>query len=149
MNMKQYMDKDLHHLENVVKELAENVTRWDSDKVFEKAKEMFDAFSRRFSLEDFLLHQITVTTQLRPGIRKFLKRRRELRAILEDVLLLHVDEPDFRKDLGQVTEFVQKHIKYREEEFYPEVINRLPEADRACLAKSLEKRLNAEAVVLS
>ncbi len=37
------MDKDLHHLESMVKDLSANITHWDTDKVFEKAKEMFDA----------------------------------------------------------------------------------------------------------
>lgn len=147
MDMKQYMDKDLHHLERMIKELLDNITRWDSDRDFEKAKELFDAFSRRFNLEDYLLCKITPNISLRPGMEKFLKRRREIRAILENILLLHADEPDFRKEVSHVLEFVQKHIKYRENEFYPEVINRLSEADRDRMTKALESRLQAEVAI--
>ncbi len=141
MEMKQYMDKDLHHLESGVKDLSANITHWDSDKVFEKAKEMFDAFSRRFALEDYLLCKITPNAQLCPGIEKFLKRRRDLREVLENILTLHADEPDFRKEISHVIAMVEKHIKYRESEFYPHVIDRLPASDLERMEKALDERL--------
>ena len=143
MDMKQYMDKDLHHLESTVKELSANISSWDTDKVFQKAREMFDAFSRRFSLEDYLLCKIKPNKELCPGIEKFLKRRRELRTALENILLLHADEPDFRKEIQHIFEIVERHIKYRESEFYPHVINRLPAADLERMTKALEERVHA------
>jgi hypothetical protein len=141
MDMKQYMDKDLHHLESGVKDLSANITHWDTDKVFQKAKEMFDAFSHRFHLEDYLLCKITPNAQLCPGIEKFLKRRMELRAVLEDILTLHADEPDFREEIGLVIAMVERHIRYREIEFYPQVIDRLPAADLERMEKALAERV--------
>ena len=143
MDMKAYMDKDLHHLESGVKDLSTNITHWDTDKVFQKAKEMFDAFSRRFQLEDYLLCKITPNAQLCPGIEKFLKRRRELRAVLENILTLHADEPEFRKEISDVIAMIEKHIRYREIEFYPQVIDHLPAADLTRMEKALEARVQA------
>ena len=141
MDIKEFMDKDLQFIDSIVHELSENITRWDTDKVFEKAKEMFDAFSRRFALEDCLLCQIVPNVDIRPGIKTFLKRRLEFREKLEDILNLHVDEPDFREAISSVLESVHKHMKYREEEFYPQVINRLSAADLERMSQVLEKKL--------
>lgn len=141
MDVKKFMDKDLHHVESIVKELSENVTRWDTDKVFEQACVMFDLFSRRFALEDAILTKLKPCNDLQAGIKTFLKRRLEFREILESVFELHPDEPDFRKNIGKVLDGVHKHMAYREGEFYPQVINKLAPADLESLGEALEDGL--------
>ena len=143
MDIKEFMDKDLQFIKDVVQELSDNITTWDTDKVFEKAKEMFDLFSCRFSLEDSLLCQMTCSTDVKLGIKNFLKRRREFRERLEDILELHADDPEFRKAISSVLETVRKHMKYREEEFYPQVIDRLPATDLERMSQALKKKIDS------
>lgn len=106
-------------------------------------------FWRRFALEDFILCKLKLKADLKPAIERFLKKRREFREILEDILNLHVDEPDFRNEIGNLLDKVRKHMSYRENEFYPQVINPLSESDAKGISEALEDGLVLSAATVS
>jgi hypothetical protein len=141
MDVKRFMDKDLHQLETIIKDLSENITKWDTDKVYQQTMQMFGCFSRRFWLEDELLSKVTPSAEAKPTIDAFLKRRRGLRESLEGALKLHVDEPEFRTEVGAILKRVAEHAKYREQEFYPQFVDKLSPAESASLSEKLEDSL--------
>ncbi len=102
MDVKSYMNSDLKLIDGLVGELQDNITTWPSDKVLEKSGEMFDAFYRRFGLEDFILRHVKITSEMLPPLKNFLKVRIHFRENLENILMLHVDEPDFLAEMGHV-----------------------------------------------
>lgn len=95
----------------------------------------------RVDSKDCILSKLKPSAELQPGIKTFLKRRLEFRAILESVLNLHPDVPDFRKEIGNVMDGVHEHMTYREREFYPQVINQLSPANLNSISEALEDGL--------
>jgi len=96
------MNSGLKLIDGLVGDLQDNITTWPSDKVLEKSGEMFDAFYRRFGLEDFILRHVKITSEMLPPLKNFLKVRIHFRENLENILMLHVDEPDFLDEMGHV-----------------------------------------------
>jgi hypothetical protein len=141
MDVKAYMDDDLNFIDGLVSELEANINKWPSEKVMDRSKEMFDAFYRRFALEDFLLKHIKPSAEMQAPLKKFLDIRGEFRANLENILMLHIDEPEFLVEIGRVHKAVIKHMSYLKEEFDPNFLNKVAPEQMAQMSADLEKKL--------
>jgi hypothetical protein len=143
MDVKDYMQRDFQLLQKRVEDVRKSYQHQDPAKTMTQATEMFDAFSRRFALEDFLFSKIRPTGEMQPVIEKFLKRRRKVRESLEDLLMLHVSEPDFMKGIKELLDDSQAHLDFLHSEFHPGVIDKLPEEEMQNMANALEDRLHS------
>jgi hypothetical protein len=144
MDVKLYMNDDLKYIENLVGDLYNNITIWPSEKVLEKTSAMFGAFHKRFALEDFLLIHVKQTVAMQETVKGFLQKRTNFRENLENMLMLHVDEPDFRAAIGKVREAVSKHLLYLKEEFDPAFVDRISQSDMAGMSTDLEEKLRIQ-----
>jgi hypothetical protein len=141
MNVKNYMNEDLKFIDDLVIELNANISKWDSDKVLEKAGDMFDAFHKRFALEDFILRRVKRSVDMQKNMKTFLKIRGSFRENLENILMLHVDEPDFKTEIGKVHDEVAKHVVYLKTEFEPNFMDQISSDDMAHLSADLGKKI--------
>ncbi len=141
MDIKAYMEDDLNFIDGLVSELEANIAKWPSEKVLDRSSEMFDAFYRRFALEDFLLRHIKPSAEMQAPLKKFLGIRGEFRANLENILMLHVDEPDFLTEIGRVHKAVTKHMSYLKEDFDPNFFDKVAPEQMAKMSADLEKKL--------
>jgi len=141
MDVKSYMKSDLRFIDNLVGELQDNITTWPSEKVLEKSGEMFDAFYKRFGLEDFLLRHVKPSPEMMPTLKKFLQVRNHFRENLENILMLHVDEPDFLVEMGHIHKAIIKHMVYLKTEFDPNFFDQISSEQMAKLSADLEKKI--------
>lgn len=141
MNVKYFMNDDLKFIDDLVTALSAHITKWDSDKVLQKAGDMFDAFHKRFALEDFILRRVKRTAAMQANMQKFLKVRRDFRETLENILMLHVDEPDFKTAIGKVHEAVVKHVNYLKTEFEPNFMDQITSEDMEGLSTDLKSKI--------
>ncbi|MBK7748554.1 MAG: hypothetical protein IPI39_14990 [Candidatus Obscuribacter sp.] len=139
MDVKVYMSQDIQLIDDLVKRLQDHITKWDSDKVIEQAELIFDAFSKRFAIEDFLL-RLKTNRDMQDALVKFLKIRREFREKLETLLTLHVDEPDFHGQVIMLHQALLKHMAYLKAEFEPRFVDQVSAAQMATMASDLEQR---------
>ncbi|MBL0188021.1 MAG: hypothetical protein IPP97_20015 [Candidatus Obscuribacter sp.] len=140
MDVKVYMSQDIQLIDDLVKRLQDHITKWDSDKVIEQAELIFDAFSKRFAIEDFLLLRLKTNRDMQDALVKFLKIRREFREKLESLLTLHVDEPDFHGQVIMLHQALLKHMAYLKAEFEPRFVDQVSAAQMATMANDLEQR---------
>lgn len=140
MDVKEYMQRDFQLLEKRVADVAKAYEHQDPGKTMEKSTEMFDAFNRRFSLEDFLLGKIAVKPSMESSRKTFLTKRREVRERLEDMLMLHVSEPDFFKEIQKILKECEQHLEFLRSIFYPQFLDQLSEEEWSYLATALEDR---------
>jgi hypothetical protein len=108
----------------------------------QRASEMFEAFSRRFSLEDFLLSKIEGRKSSTDVLKTFLSRRRKVRDRLEDMLMLHVSEPDFLNEIRGILNECELHVQFLRDNFYPEFVDKLTPDQEQYVATALEDRLH-------
>jgi hypothetical protein len=144
MDVKAYMLEDLEFIDGLVKELRNHITKWSSDKVLEKSGDMFDAFYKRFRLEDFLLRHVRPSKDMELSLKKFLKVRNEFRENLESILMLHVDEPDFLMEIGKLHEAVLTHITYLKIDFDPNFFDKISAEQLSSMSLDLEKRIKMQ-----
>jgi len=144
VDVKKYMTEDLECIEDLLKELHDNIREWSDVKLLQKASIMFDAFHRRFALEDFLLRHVQPTEEMRAALKEFVKVRRAFREDLESLLLLHAEDPDFRAEIGKLLERVSKHMVYIKAEFDRNFLDRILTTQLANLSSDLESKVGAQ-----
>jgi hypothetical protein len=142
MNVNEYMERDFELLDKRIDDVRKAYEQQDPSRTMSQATEMFDAFQSRFALEDFLLSKVHQTASMRSAIEKFFIQRRRIREILEDMLMMHVSEPDFMRCLKRVGSQAKEHLQFLTNEFYPQFIDQMSEDDRKNMAHALEDRFH-------
>jgi hypothetical protein len=142
MDVKDYMQRDFELLEKHVSDVAKAYQHQDPGVTMQRASEMFEAFSRRFSLEDFLLSKIEGRKSSTDVLKTFLSRRRKVRDRLEDMLMLHVSEPDFLNEIRGILNECELHVQFLRDNFYPEFVDKLTPDQEQYVATALEDRLH-------
>jgi hypothetical protein len=133
--------KDLKFIQGLLKELDANIEKWDSEKVLDKANDIFDAFHKRFALEDISMRYIIPTPEMKVELMRFLKIRRKFREDLESLLMMNVDEPDFRTGMNELLAHVTSHLVYLTTNFEPRFFDKIIPEQMSAMSGNLEKRL--------
>jgi hypothetical protein len=107
----------------------------------EKANDMMHAFNKRFAFEDLLFCHIKTTASMQKELKEFLTIRTGFRQRLEKILMLNVDEPDFRSEISILLDAVTKQINYLCAEFDPQFIDQIPAKAMTELSVLLEEKL--------
>ncbi len=141
MDVQSFMNDDLRFIEGLVADLNSNITKWPSDKVLEKTNDMMHAFNKRFAFEDLLFCHIKTTASMQKELKLFLANRTGFRQSLEKILMLDVDEPDFRSEIAILLDVILKQIKYLCAEFDPRFIHQISAKTMAELSSLLEEKL--------
>jgi hypothetical protein len=142
MNVDEYMDRDFSLLQKRVNDARKAYEQQDPSRTMTQAGEMFDAFGRRFALEDFLLNKVHQTCLMKQTLEKFLSRRAHIHELLEDMLMLHVSEPDFMRSLKRLISESEEYLQFLHHEFKSHVLDQITEADRKNISHALEDRLH-------
>ncbi len=142
MKLVEYINRDLELLRKRVVDVSSAYDQRDPEFTMRKAKVMFEAFTRRFDIEDFLFSKLTPAPEMVASIGLYLKKRSGLRNRLEDMLMLHVSEPEFMRQLQLLAATSQEHLQYSEQEFLPNFIGSLSESENSNLSNALEDRLH-------
>jgi hypothetical protein len=142
MDVNEYMYRDLELLRKRVNDVAAAYANHATALTLEKSKAMFEAFRRRFGLEDFIFSKFEPTAEMSLIIKRMLAKRRELRERLEDMLMLHVNEADFSEELQALVKLLEEHLNFLTVEFLPEVMMKLPKPAVQNLNHALEDRFH-------
>ena len=142
MNLNEYMDRDFELLRKRVHDVASAYQHQAPGVTMAKSSEMFAAFSRRFAIEDFLLSKFKPTAEMETVIKGMLSKRRKIREKLEDMLMLHVSEPDYMKEIQGLVKSAEEHLKFLTDEFHPHVIEKIDPETAKSMSNALEDRLH-------
>ena len=75
MQLIEYMDRDFELLRKRIADVSHAYSHQDPSLTMDKAKVMFETFSRRFAIEDFLFSKFTPTAEMNVFIKTLLKNR--------------------------------------------------------------------------
>jgi len=143
MNVHEYMKEDLQVIKDQIEEFMAEHGTWSPLKCMDKASELFHAFKRHFDLEDFTLRLFKPTPEMRTALQQFLKERLEFRADLERILMLHIDEPEFLQEIGELLQRTQVYIQKLETKYKPAVFYRISPAELERINAELLKRIHS------
>jgi hypothetical protein len=142
MDVNEYMYRDLELLTKRVNDVSMAYEHHATPLTLERSKAMFEAFGRRFGLEDFVLSKLEPTSEMNLIIRRMLKKRGELRERLEDMLMLHVNESEFKEQIQMLIKLLEEHLNFLRVEFLPEVMMKLPKPVIQNVNHALEDRFH-------
>jgi hypothetical protein len=142
VRLTEYINRDFELLRKRIADVSSAYDHQDPEVTMVKAKAMFDAFYRRFEIEDFLFSKLPPTHETRVLIKTYLKKRLQLSNQLDDMLMLHVSEPDFMTHVRALIIMSKEHQEYSEQEFLPNVIKHLSVSESNNLSNALEDRLH-------
>jgi hypothetical protein len=143
MNVHEYMKEDLQLIKSEIEEFMANYRKWSPVKCMEKASELFHTLKRHFDLEDFTMGLFKPTPEMRAALQQFLKERLEFRANLENILMLHIDEPDFVKEIGLLLQRTKEYIEKLETKYKPAIFYRISAPELEHINAELLKRIHS------
>jgi hypothetical protein len=146
MNVNEYMERDFELLEKRINDVRKAYEQQNPSRTMTQTTEMIDAFQRRFAVEDFLLSKVHQTDSMKSTVEKFFTHRRKIQEILEDMLMLHVSEPDFMKELRQARSAAREYLQFLANEFYPQFTDQVSKDDRNNMSHALEDRFHRYAL---
>jgi hypothetical protein len=136
------MSEDLEFTGSLVSELQQNIKEWSIEKIIDRIDVMFHAFHKRFALEDFIFNHVKPTGVMKNSLEQFLKIRRAFRKRLENILLLNIDEPDFRNEIAQLLKAMSSHMIYLTTEFEPDFIKQVSADQMALMSATLKSEIH-------
>lgn len=129
MNLFDYFDEEHKVMEENLVELEKNYLTWSHERVFVRASKLFDGINRHFDRQEtLLLQQLTEIPELEDVITACERDREELLGLINDLVMDHIDSPDWRENLGKLLKAFRKHIEFSDKELYKTIKEVLSES---------------------
>lgn len=122
-----YFQADHAHIERRLNDLTSNYTRLSAGQVQEQARRIFDAINVHFDKQEvLLLAHIRNLEGLQGVIEECRADRRRITEAIEDAVSLHIDDPDFNKEMKKVLKLIEDHIRFSDHDLYEQIRKHAP-----------------------
>ncbi|SRR5579883_651894 len=123
MDAFEYLESDGRRIADHLQSLAENYSNWSRDRVFQESKNAIEAVEKFIhKKEDVVTLSFHKRSQDIDDMQaKFEDKRASIDELIEDMVMIHVDEPGYEQSLERLrTKFVDL-LRFCNEEFYPAI----------------------------
>lgn len=128
MDIFTYFQADHANMEKKLNELTENYSQLSAAQVHDKALRIFDAISAHFEKqEELMLSSIKDIESLQPVIKEGLADRKNIMDEIEDAVNIHIDDPDFNKQMKRILKLIENHVKFSDHDLYDKIKDQVPE----------------------
>ncbi|MDZ4832820.1 MAG: hypothetical protein SGJ27_03370 [Candidatus Melainabacteria bacterium] len=127
----EFLSEDHGLLASQLRVLVEKYSQWSRDKVFDETVDLFDGIVRHLERQqtlclDWMEQHEQESESIKRVVAKSTAERNEIKEQISDLLMQHVDGPNFLTSLGQLLERLQAHIEFSESELFSELKRQLP-----------------------
>jgi len=141
MNVFNYMETDSEMLNDLFDELTENYSEWAQDRVFEQSKNALAGVKGHFQKEEMVINNLKDQRGLEQPLAEAKKERDAIVSEIEQLVMIHVDEPGFEQGLESIATKFKNHRKFSLEKLYPLLKERLSSSDMHRISEQLEQRV--------
>lgn len=128
MDIFTYFQADHANMEKKLNELTENYSQLSAAQVHDKALRIFDAISAHFEKqEELMLSSIKDIESLQPVVKDCLADRKNIMDEIEDAVNIHIDDPDFNKQMKRILKLIENHVKFSDHDLYDKIKDQVPE----------------------
>lgn len=140
MNIFRYLKSDENHLQESLWDVTVNFTEWTQDHAFESVKQSIASINAHIEKKNSLLVS-TFRGDDRMGdiVEKWDDYTKQLHELIDNLVMIHVDEPGFEQLLIRLSQNVDNMIRFCRGEMYPAVRELVSEDDLANINRRLDQ----------
>jgi hypothetical protein len=114
MDIFAFLEEEVLDIEKKLKELIENYSEWSREHVFDRVKLICDAIGAHTKKEKALLVENVDTTssEMQSLMTEYNKDRAKLTEEVGQLVMVHVDEPEYQECLGKLRKVVEEHVTF-------------------------------------
>lgn len=144
MDLFNYFEEEHKYIEEHLAELEQNYEKWPAERVFVRSTKMFDAITKHFDKQETLiLAEIRDYPSMRDTITECLQDRKGILDAIDDLVMDHIDTPEFRANLGKLLKAVRKHISFSDERLYKAMRSNVSEQKISALYDAVKEKMFA------
>ncbi len=144
MDAFEYLELDHCRIDQQLRSLIDNYDHWPIREVFDKSVRIFDEIRHHFARQESLLcASIRGMANSRKLMSQCLADRESIQAEIDNLLMSHVDDADFKEELRALLEKIDKHIQFFHETLYSNLQERLSPQARLDLDTKFEQMMLA------
>ena len=141
MDVFNYMKTDIDNISERLTELTENYSEWAQDRVFEESKNVLGAIKTHFQKEQLLVNNLKDRTGLEHLLSQAEKQQQDIKSEMEQLVMIHVDEPGFEQGLESIENKFADHHKFCMDTFYPRLKSRLTSKGLQSVTAQIEQKV--------
>lgn len=123
MNVFEYLKNDEEHILSSLEQLTEHYPDWSMDRVFEGIKQAIDSLQKHIhKKESMVLANVHAREKIEDLIAKFEDKKTAIDEIVENLVMIHVDEPGFEQQMTRLTKYFKEFSRFSQEELYPAIL---------------------------
>ena len=122
-------------------ETGKNYSTWTRDRIFEEAKNLFQAIKDHFSKLAILENNLKNPEGLKDILSQVNTKRDSITADVEQIVEIHVDEPGFEQAFEQIAKKFTQFAQYNKETFFPAIKKNLSEDDLKHIQQQIDQKV--------
>ncbi|HEY9713901.1 MAG TPA: hypothetical protein V6C72_10550 [Chroococcales cyanobacterium] len=138
-NVFDYLNNDMSNIVQRLDATASHYADWPRDRIFEQTKKELAALKIHFSKEALLEQNLKNPNGTQGLIDKARKQREVIAKEVEDLVMIHVDEPGFEQGLESITEKLGEHMNFCAATFFPSLKEHLTNDDMQHIGEQLDQ----------
>ena len=141
MDVFNYMQSDSDMINDRFIELADNYSEWAQDRVFEETKNALAGVKSHLQKEQLFINNLKDRSGIDRILEEAQKQREAIISEIEQLVMIHVDEPGFEQGLESIGDKFETHRKFCVDTLYPRLKDRLSPADLQHVSDQLEQKV--------
>lgn len=141
MDVFEYLKNDGAHIAERLNNIASQYSEWPRDRVFEETKRALQEMKIYFTKEALLINNLKDDGETKEVVETAEKQRKSLEAAVENLVMIHVDEPGFEQGLDTIAEKMTQHCDFDADTFFPSMKAHLSEDDIKHVKQQLDDQI--------
>lgn len=141
MNVFHYLTEDHKAISQRLEDTTQNYANWTRDRIFEESKNILQAIKDHFRKEHLLVNNLKDESGMHQVLTTLKKQEKELNSEMENLTMIHVDEPGFEQGLESIEKRFDEHCRFAGKTFYSRVKEKLTAKDLRHVQSQLERKV--------
>lgn len=141
MDIFTFLEDDGNHIAERLKEAGANYSTWTMDRFFEESKNCFQAMKEHFSKVAILENNLKNPTGIKDLLIKLNTQRDSIKADIDQIVEIHVDEPGFEKSFEQISQKFSDFVWFSKEKFFPAIQKNLSAEDLKHIRQQIDQKV--------
>jgi hypothetical protein len=138
----QYFRDDDKNIEEKLVKLIEQYPNWSFDQVLEESQKIFAAIKDHYhKKEPVLIKHLGHIKNLRANLKEFCKQRDAIDNEIENLVMIHVNEPVYKRSLQALLLRTRENRKFCDEVFYPQLREQLSDKQLNYITNQLKSQV--------
>ncbi len=122
-------------------ETGKNYSTWTMDRVFEEAKNLFQAIKDHFAKVAILENNLKDPAGLKDLLSQLNTQRDSITADVEQIVEIHVDEPGFEQAFEQIAKKFTQFAQFSKQTFFPAIKKNLSQDDLKHIQQQIDQKV--------